>query len=388
MKKAVIISCFGWYERRLYYLYDRLTDIGYNVKIYVSDFQHINKKKIVYHDSRVCFIHVPQYTSNISLKRMYSHYCFAKKCYMKLLKDDPEFIYVLVPPNSCSAVVCRYKKKNPDTIIFTDIIDLWPESFPGEIVRKIPVSNVWKNMRDKCLELSECIILECEYYKNMIDRKLVRKCKIVRLYKNISIDDSKAVKRKLETYQSELNDKKIRLCYLGSINNIIDLQSIELILRAFVFKEYHVDLHIIGSGSAKEKLIKLCLLNNVKIYDFGEVFDENKKVEILSQCDFGLNLMLDRVKVGLTIKSIDYLSCGLPLINNIKGDTWNLVNEKKIGINFENDTEELIDKIKMIDIEELKYNAIKCYNECFTKKAFEDSFESVLTQLMHDKREK
>ena len=92
-------------------------------------------------------------------------------------------------------------------------------------------------------------------------------------------------------------------------------------------------------------------------------------------------LMMKSVKVGLTIKSIDYLSCGLPLINTIKGDTWSLVKDKNIGINYENDSEKLIQYIEEKDINKLKKNAMKCFDEYFTKEAFEDNFEMVLRKL-------
>ena len=118
------------------------------------------------------------------------------------------------------------------------------------------------------------------------------------------------------------------------------------------------------------------------MYDYGEIFEEEKKIQIMTKCDFGLNLMVKSVRVGLTIKSIDYLSCGLPLINNIQGDTWNLVNNGNIGINYENDSERLINNIMEIDISELKKNAIECFSEYFAKNVFEDTFEIVLERLI------
>lgn len=382
MKKAVIVSCFGWYERRLYYLYKRLIDLDYDVKMYVSDFQHINKSGNVYKNDKLILVNVPEYTSNISIKRIYSHYCFAKKCYRILLKDNPDFIYVLVPPNFCSRVVYKYKKLYPNTIIFTDIIDLWPESFPLKFINKVPLFYAWRRMRDNCLELSDCIILECEYYKGEINKRYIEKCEVVRLFKNISSDYSIAVKNGLKKYDSELKSKKIRLCYLGSINNIIDLQSIEEIIKEFMLQAYSIELYIIGNGSSKEKLIEICQRTGAVLYDYGEIFEEEKKIQILTKCDFGLNLMVKSVRVGLTIKSIDYLSCGLPLINNIQGDTWNLVNNENIGINYENNSEKLINNIMKIDISELKKKAIECFNEYFAKDIFEDTFEIVLERLI------
>lgn len=49
-------------------------------------------------------------------------------------------------------------------------------------------------------------------------------------------------------------------------------------------------------------------------------------------------------KVGLTMKSIDYLENGLPLINNIAGDTSNFVNEYLIGFNYIN-TDSVVEQL-------------------------------------------
>ena len=45
-------------------------------------------------------------------------------------------------------------------------------------------------------------------------------------------------------------------------------------------------------------------------------------------------MMKSTVEVGLTMKSVSYFQLGLPIINNIKGDTWNLIKEYDAGINI------------------------------------------------------
>ena len=66
----------------------------------------------------------------------------------------------------------------------------------------------------------------------------------------------------------------------------------------------------------------------------GVIFDEKKRREILSGCHCGLNMMKFSVLVGLTTKSIDYTSSGVPLMNAIKGDSFDLVDKYDIGFNL------------------------------------------------------
>lgn len=68
--------------------------------------------------------------------------------------------------------------------------------------------------------------------------------------------------------------------------------------------------------------------------------------------------MKDSVCVGLTMKSIDYFQHGLPIINNIKADTTELVEEYKVGFNEIDFEKELLSKkiqnLSVDDVIEMK----------------------------------
>jgi glycosyltransferase involved in cell wall biosynthesis len=120
--------------------------------------------------------------------------------------------------------------------------------------------------------------------------------------------------------------------YLGSMNHIIDIDGIVDLLSR-VKKKMKVKLHIIGDGESRDRF--LSALDEARIgYEFhGFVYEEAEKMKIFSQCDFGINMMKSAVCVGLTMKSVDYFCYGLPIINNIPGDTWVLVEQYDAGVN-------------------------------------------------------
>lgn len=91
--------------------------------------------------------------------------------------------------------------------------------------------------------------------------------------------------------------------------------------------------------------------------------------------------MKQAVQVGLTIKSIDYLAYGVPLINNLKGDTRKLIEKYKIGINYTGDAHMLLDIIMMSDIIKLHENAYACYQKYFTEEIFKDKVEKLVKSL-------
>ena len=74
--------------------------------------------------------------------------------------------------------------------------------------------------------------------------------------------------------------------------------------------------------------------SGAKVIDHGKIYNQEEKKGIFDSCHYGLNIMKPSVCVGLTMKSIDYFEFGLPIINNIKGDTWEAIEKYDCGVNL------------------------------------------------------
>lgn len=380
-RKAVLISCFDWYEKRLQPIKE-LLDKEYDVTILISDFDHISKCKMEVKNTECTYISVPVYKKNISVQRMYSHTVFGKQVNKYLEKLKPDLVYLLLPPNNTAKYCLNYKRRNKDTKYVIDLIDLWPESMPLGKLKNTFLFKKWAQLRNDTIAEADFIFTECDLYQQKLKNIIRENDRVQSLYlfKEQNESQQNIVKEKLHKKKCELQlakketQKKISLGYVGSINHIIDIKSICQLIRALNEKGYLVQFNIIGDGESRQQFIEQLEIVGAKINYYGKVFDEIKKIEILSSCDYGINMMKDEVTVGLSIKSIDYFSMGLPLINSIKGDTWNLVKEKKIGINYDGDTERCIEEIECMEVEEMYDKVLDCYQELFTKQAFRDTF--------------
>ncbi len=339
-KIAVFISCFGWYEERLIYIEKYLQAKGYQVFIILSDFNHhlhqIDKKYS--HQDNVKYCHVLPYKKNISVKRMLSHWLFAKKARTVAESLNPSLVYCLVPPNSLVRELGRLTKKKPVRLIF-DVIDMWPESFPKGN-KNFPPFVVWRNMRDKYINLADDVVLECNYYKNIMQNKLDRdNLHVFHLIK------PHLIKKKFNSIDKD----HIYLAYLGSINSLIDIDCIIKVI-GILKKLKPVVLRIIGDGELKENFISRAKECGAEVEYFGKIYDDEKKYELLGPCHFGLNIYKTNTNIGLTCKSIDYFQMGLPIINTISGDTENLVEKYGIGLNLKDlsqwDLKTYIDEIE------------------------------------------
>lgn len=356
-KKAVLVSCFDWYEQRLIYVEDYLHQCGFEVLIVLSDFDHLYKVvNTKFSDKEnVSYIHVPRYEKNLSVRRILSHYFFSKKVCDIIALIEPDLVYCLVPPNFLVKDVGKLKCKKGFRLVF-DIIDMWPESFPKGNTNLLPF-RIWKNIRNKYIDLADDVVLECNHYKNSF-KKLVHEKKLHVFY---------LLKPHLKNIEFEVfDDKKIYLAYLGSINNLIDIKNIIMLIEKLK-KIRPVVLKIIGDGESKEEFITEAGAAGAEVEHFGKIFEDEKKNKILGKCHFGLNIYKTNTNIGLTIKSIDYFQMGLPILNSIPGDTEKLVEKYGIGINLKDISEQKLNEY-INDIENNKRKVNKVFDRFFDEK--------------------
>ncbi len=360
MKKAILVSCFDWYKKRLEPIREILIERGYDVVVLTSDYDHIKKETIKTRFEEVTYIHVPEYKKNLSYDRIKSHLTFAKKVDKIINEWQPELVYCLAPVNYAVYKCGRYKVNNSKTKLIIDIIDLWPESMPLGKLNKTFIANVWRKWRDDTIGLADYVFTECDWYKEKLASILSQsKSSTLHLCKEQTLQEKQLIYGLIENNKPS---NAMKFAYVGSMNNILDIDGISDVINSFIREGVSCEFHAIGDGSSKDLFENAIIATGCKTFFYGLIFDEKEKIKILTNCDYAFNMMKDTVEVGLTIKSIDYLSYGLPIINNIKGDTWRLVEDEKIGVNVKNKN---IDKINI-----QHRNVINIFEKKFTKDVF------------------
>ncbi|MEI2396971.1 hypothetical protein [Paenibacillus phytohabitans] len=364
---VVIVNCFDTYEERIDLLHEYFVSKGHKVTVIQSDFRHFKKEYRTEEKENFLFVPSKPYYKNLSFSRLKSHYVFAKNAFKHVESIRPDLLYAIIPPNSIAKFASNYKKKNTSAKLIFDLIDLWPETMPLGKVKNFPPFTFWQSMRDWNLKYADLVISECDLYRNILRDVLV----------NLKTETVYLAKKEIASESSPiLSSNEIHLCYLGSINNIIDIPKIKSLLES-INNLKPVTLHIIGDGENKDYFINQIELIGAKVNYHGKIYDNLKKQEIFDRCHFGINIMKDEVCVGLTMKSIDYFQGGLPILNNIQGDTTRIVEEFQIGINITPDINSVATKVIDIDI---KKNVIMRET---TRRVFENyfSFESFSNKL-------
>lgn len=324
-KTAYLISCSDHYGHRLNVIADYLRSKGYHTTYITSDFDHTTKQVFKCDVPGCVQLHAIPYRENLSVERLLSHRLFARDVfrYLEKLEREPDVIVALLPPNSLAQYGAWYKKKHPKVYLIYDIFDMWPETFPYSKTKVLltPVFRVWAWLRDHYLSAADYVTMECGMFRGLLKLPEGRSAATYLCAPPLSIPAA----------EPRLRTDRLELCYLGAINNVIDIPGICELIRELV-RGREVTLHVIGKGERQQELVDSAKAAGAEVIFYGPVYDDLKKQEVISRCHFGLNMMRQSVCVGLTMKSIDYFRFGLPVINNIPADTKQLVEEKGIGI--------------------------------------------------------
>ena len=366
MKKnrALIVTPFFnySYDVRIKYVEKYFINNKYETSIISSNFDHRTKNEYKNDKSNLTLIEVPKYSRNISFKRIYSHYSFAKSCINFAKEYKPNIIYISGPPNFLFYYFSKFKKRNDHVKIIYEIGDMWPETMP--INKKIktvlfPFFFVWSSLRNYSFKYADGIIYECKLFEKQMKKyqgssnsQIIYLCKTDNSSKDINIDIR---------YQNTLG-----FCYIGSINNIVDIDTIIKILCG-VKEKNSIFFHIIGIGEKTQLMLQKCKSNGIPYKYYGAIYDDSDKLEIINNSQFAFNTMKKTVVVGATMKSLEYFYWGQIVLNNIPYDTNELINEYEAGFNI-NSIENVVNKINSLTSDEIikiRYNSIKLYNDKF-----------------------
>ena len=356
--------------------YDFFKSNGFHVEVLYSSFSHSLKCFRNINLANHIKIKTISYKRNVSIRRIMSHFIYTINVLFFLRKKEIDIIYIIFPPNSLSIIVlfgCKKIKK-----IIVDIIDLWPEAFKTEkksIINFVfsPIFFISTFMRKKSLSIANACLTESNYFSNILEYHKYNLSRVLFLSKqspeNISLANT---------------SDELSIAYLGNIGHVYDFDSLFFILSK-IKKHRPVSIHVIGTGPLEQYFFDKLKTLEIEFKYYGASFDEELKENVLSSCWFGFNGYKAGSPVALSYKTIDYLSYGLPLLNSAKGDTLNLVDKDKIGINFNskelNSIIENLSVISLRDISDMKRNAFDTFQKKFSDYSYNQAMNNILLNI-------
>jgi len=369
-KSIILVSLFGDYgldnNDRISNVFNAFPD--YNRFVITSDFNHATKCfKESSQSDFIKYIHVPNYKTNISFRRLYSHIVFAFKLtrFLNSCKIKPTFIYCAMP-SSLAAYMCgKYCKKN-DIKFVVDVIDLWPDSLlPISSLFKLlkPVIFPWRYITYQAYSMADYISAESEEYAKIA---LKKSKSMFYSYTYLGIDVNKT---KILVSNSKFKciekAEDIWICYGGSLGNSYDFETLLDAIKYIHNKNIKYKFIFVGDGELKDYILKYSDANQLNVEITGRL-PYNDYLKYLSICDIAINTFKESTKVVYSYKFNDYVASHLFVLNNLRGETSEMVNDYSIGLNFDkNNLSQILYEVcsKWEEYKVWKTNSIKLIEE-------------------------
>lgn len=362
--KVTIVNCFDVYDLRAELLQKSFCAAGHKVLVLIPNFRHTQKCGRTHCPESFEMLPTVPYYSKFSLVRIRSHTRFAKDALTRARELRPDLLWVLVPPNALVKEAALYKRQRPEMKLVLDFLDLWPESMPVPAFGATPFGHYWCSLRDHYVNEADIAITETRRYWATLQRNCDRK-KLYTLF----------VPRKYEFRILEEHPPKdrIALCFLGQVNQDVDIQAIGSLLQKL---KYPVELHVIGDGDQESLLRQTAESAGASVKFYGWIYEPEKKRKIFDRCHVGLNLLKGGTTSGLTMKSVDYLEASLPVINNVRRDTWRFMELHPVGLNYDESVNMTAAKLLALQSRREQIQAI--YRTYFAESVFSANLQKIM----------
>ena len=360
-KKILIIANFTklpWEQgnSRFPYIINLIDKEKYDVELVTSSFSHgekrqrENKSNDMNLDYKITLIDEPGYKKNVSLKRFYSHYVFAKNVEKHLGEiEKPDIIYCAVPSLDVAKVAAKFAENN-DIKFVIDIQDLWPEAF--KMVFNIPVlSDIifypMKKTANYIYSKANSIVAVSKTYANraaVVNKRFDKKLPVFLGTDLETFDNAKKV------HEIVWDDDVVRLAYIGTLGHSYDIKCIIDAIKILNQKGLKNILFIVmGDGPLKESFEAYSKENNVNCEFTGRLAYE-EMIGRLCACDIAINSITKGAAQSIINKVGDYAASGLPVVNNQESKEYRkLVEDYQIGFNVENSNpQEMAEKIELL----------------------------------------
>lgn len=316
----------GYRPQRYWLMSEAFARVGHEVTFWTQDWSHAKKmRRSVRRNPETPFsvkaIHVPGYTRNICLRRIWSHAKFAANWSRAAFRENPpDLIVVSSPPLLIGREVRRFCQRCGAKYV-VDVMDAWPETFERVLPR-------WMlGWARRIVRRNYCgaagVTAVAERYVDLVGR-YGAKCPVRLFHHGISIDRSRT--RRILPIQAPATP--LRIAYVGNMSLSYDLATaVEAVKR-----DASVSLDLAGSGPDEPSLRKRAAgCDRIRFHGY---LDEANLRALLSSADVGLVPMFDESCVGVPYKLADYAAAGLPVINSLTGETARLLAETGTGVSY------------------------------------------------------
>lgn len=335
--KTIFVSAFTNLQVSNSRMFTIFTQIDGKKMVVTTDFNHGKKRYYeadeAEHPNQIT-LHVPGYKKNLSVKRIWSHLMFARqlKKYLNSLEEKPSVIYCTMPTSSSAYVCAKYCKHHGIKFVI-DVIDLWPDSLlplvKGKAVIKV-LLYPWTYLTRYAYQSANVIMGESVKYANEA-KKYNQKADVYPIYLGVDMQIVNKVKAE-EPVLLEKPEDEVWIAYAGSLGVSYDFNALLDAVKS-IHGCYKYKLWFVGDG-VRHNEIETYIKSNGLNAEITGFLSYDQLLGYLSYCDIAINIFRKNTKVVYSYKFNDYVAMNCFVLNSLEGETAQMVDEYRIGRNF------------------------------------------------------
>jgi glycosyltransferase involved in cell wall biosynthesis len=337
----------SWATYRSTMLAEALAAHGYEVTQFISNFEHRSKTfrpanaPVLRADGYdVHVIAGSGYRSHVSFARLRHERTFAKNLLAAVRsRTRPDVLVLAEPALFYYDIIVPALVENGRTALVLDLIDIWPELFELLVPRPLrPLAPAllaplyfW---RRRLYRHAHAVVAVAQDYARLA-RRLVRSGAEVEVVYWSSDDRVRPTGRPRPDILELVEGKaphEVWVIYAGTLGENYDIPSVIDLARRLSDKvEPRVTVLIAGDGPLRG----LCERGQAANCVFLGRLDAIDLDALYTRCDLALSTYKGASTVAMPIKAFDYLRYGLPIVNSLGRDLGDLVESRRVGINYE-----------------------------------------------------
>lgn len=384
---------FGYgFHTRAHAIAKILRDLGFNVIIFTSSFNHLKVKEVIvdniykeeFHDNiKYIWIKTREYEGN-GLGRIKNIFEFSKKFnnIYKNFNDKPDLVWVSSPQPFSIYNGIRIKKYFKSKFIFEER-DIWPLTLQilNGVSKYNPLSIIFRYLQIQAYKQSDLIITPLENLKDFVQKSGFKNKKVVYIPQPF-------VKFEIEEFEIDFPKEKFVVGYIGSLGHSNSVMN--FVKAANLLKEKNnIYFVMVGDGPQLSELQEYVRSNNVKNIKFIGKLEKKRAMFVLSKCDvlYKGHPNIELYKYGLSaVKLAEYMYSGKPIIHavNIKNEPVG-ISHSGICILPENEGE-LAKAIIKLEQDKTFYkkcsnNGLKFIEDNFMEEKLKERLKKILDEL-------
>jgi len=296
------------------------------VEVVTTDFDHGTKKRCksaqVAPIDKITYLWTLPYYSNVGVMRLLSHVTFAIRAalYFRRHRDKFDIVYVTLPMNVLAWLALRSAHHQ---FKIGDVIDIWPDGlpFPPRLVKLFrPFFALWRRFFNLAVAKADVMLAFSDLFLNEASRHTAPHCRKRRFY----VGD-------VNLLAEVPKESILTVAYVGNIGRLYDFETLLDVMTDM--ERGSVQLFILGEGDRREWLLNELKRRGIPHEYFGYVYDQAQFGSILCRAHVGFN-GFGNTCVGISYKANTYFAAGLPILNSLPGELYNLVEKRGLGLNY------------------------------------------------------